>query len=825
MVFGKKWLLVFTVCSLTFFAFSTSLSAQSSSALYHQLLKLRETKRVLYIAAHPDDENTRLIAYLGNSEHAQVAYLSLTRGDGGQNLIGKELGLELGMIRTQELLKARETDGGQQFFTRAIDFGYSKHPKETLNNWDKEKLLSDVVWIIRKFQPDIIINRFNREPGTTHGHHTTSALLSVEAFGEAGKSSAFPEQLSLVKPWQPKRVFWNGYNWGAPYAPRPDKLFHEFPVGDYNPLLGTTYSQIAADSRTMHKSQGFGATAQIGRGRDFIELVAGEPFDQDPFEGIVNRWTQIDNGPRIEKAISGVLEHFDFLNPSTNIPRLLEIKHLLDAVEADLPWVLEKQGQINQIIFDALGLQTEFLSNKQFAYPSAEINCALVLNNPSNIPVTLSSFEVLGKQVGIQKPLQDNEAVHLDLPLVLPDDYPLSQPYWLEEEPQNNLFTIAGQEDIGLPFNRPAVRGILYLKVGNTEMSREIPLKYQYNDPVDGEINQPFTVIPEIQLALNKENLFVLNGRPAELEVEVSFEKELVGGDLVLDGLSPQKYAVVNKAVDEGKKKTIYTVQVKGNSGLGKKKIGVKYQTVQGKVYAQGIKKISYAHIPNLTYFPASNFNLVNLELSTSRQRIGYIQGAGDDIPGVLVNLGYEVSILESASLDAASLQQFQTVILGIRALNVNTDLAHQMDELMEYVAAGGNLIVQYNTSASLLTGQLGPYPIQLSRTRVSVEDSPVQIRKGSHPILEEPNALKPEDFHGWIQERGLYFPGEWDERYKTPFIMHDPGESETQGALLLADYGQGTYAYSGISWFRLLPAGIPGAIKIFVNLIEQAHE
>lgn len=823
MILGKNRALVFSIFILAIF--SQYVSAQSSSEIYHHLLKLKETTRILYIAAHPDDENTRLIAYLGNKEHAQVAYLSLTRGDGGQNLIGKELGLELGMIRTQELLKARQTDGGKQFFSRAIDFGFSKNPDETLNNWDKETLLSDVVWIIRSYQPDIIINRFNTEPGVTHGHHTTSALLSIEAFKAAADPAAFPQQLSHVEPWAVKRVFWNGYNWGSPYQPEGGKLYYDFPVGEYNPLLGTTYSQIAADSRTMHKSQGFGATAQIGKGDDYIELVDGEPFKKQPFEGVANRWNTVENGKMTEAAISEVLKEFDFLEPEHNVPQLLHIKSLIDKMEGKAPWIGEKKHQINQIILQSLGIKTEYLADRELSFPSDKINTSLVVNNPSSLAIQVSSFSYGDIEVDVDQVLADNETLTLDLPLELAQDFPVSQPYWIVEPPENNLYQIEDQLSIGKAYNDPAVAGDLIFKIEGQSIHQSLPLTYKYNDPVDGEINQPFKVVPEIQLSLKKENVFVLNNQVQTLEVQVNFADQIIQGELLVEGLSPQEYSLTKQKVDKSKRSITYELQLQNISSMGKQVVGVKYKTADGKLYDKGIKRIHYQHIPNLTYFPASEFNLINLSLELSPQRIGYIPGAGDDIPAVLSNLGYEVVLLENGELTAGTLSRFNTVIVGIRAFNTNTNLANHVDDLMDYVSSGGNLIVQYNTIGPLLTRQIGPYPFELSRDRVAVEDSPVQIDAGSHPILNVPNEIKQSDFDGWVQERGLYFPGQWDDKYTTPFIMKDPGESETRGALLLADYGKGTYTYSGISWFRLLPAGVPGAIKIFVNLIEQGHE
>ena len=824
MAFGKNERIFFSIFLLALFSFPSFLLAQSSSEICHELLKLKETKRVLYIAAHPDDENTRLIAYLGNKEHAQVAYLSLTRGDGGQNLIGKELGLELGMIRTQELLKARETDGGRQFFTRAIDFGFSKNPDETLNNWDKDKLLSDVVWVIRNFQPDIIINRFNTVPGTTHGHHTTSAILSIEAFRAAADPKAFPEQLSHVEPWTTQRVFWNGYNWGAPYQPEEGKISHAFPVGEYNPLLGTTYSQIAADSRTMHKSQGFGATAQVGRSEDHIELIDGKKFKEDPFEGAINRWTIVPEGAEIESAISQALEQFDFLNPEENLPQLLQIKRMLDGLGSDQIWVKEKQEQINDIILKALGVKAEFLASKEMSFPSEKSSASLVINNPSAAILKAASFTYLNETVPVDQALRENETITLDLPLELPEDFPVSQPYWISESPEDNLYTIEDQLAIGRPFNPPAVEGKLVLEIEGLEIRKNLPLKYKYNDPVDGEVNQPFTVVPEIKLSIDKDNVFVINGQSETVEVQVSFEDGIVEGELLFEGLSSNEYKQLEKRVDEAKSSITFKVQLQGISTEGKQVIEVAYRTVEGDVYERGIRRISYKHIPNLTYFPKAAFNLINLSLHMSPQRIGYIPGAGDDIPVVLTNLGYDVTLLENGLLNAVRLSQFSTIIVGIRAFNTNTNLANHVSDLMEYVSSGGNLIVQYNTSGPLLAKQLGPYPFQISRDRIAVEDSPVKIA-GSHQALNSPNRIGLADFEGWVQERGLYFPGEWDSNYVTPLIMQDPGEPETRGSLLLANYGKGTYAYSGISWFRLLPAGVPGAIKLFVNLIEQGHE
>lgn len=800
------------------------LHAQSSAEIYHGLLKLKETKRVLYVAAHPDDENTRLIAYLANEEMAEVAYLSLTRGDGGQNLIGKELGIELGMIRTQELLKARETDGGKQFFSRAIDFGYSRNPTETLNNWDRQKLLADAVWVIRNFQPDIIITRFNTIPGITHGHHTTSAIIAGEAFKISGDPTVFPEQLSQVKPWSAKRIFWNAYNWGGVYEPKPDKQYHEFQVGKFNPILGMSYSQIAANSRTMHKSQGFGSTAAIGEGTDFIEFVDGQTYSESPFEDLKNRWTLLPNGKVISSKIDALIASFDFVKPANNIGKLIEIRKELNKVQGNLPWVNDKKSLINQLIMKTIGWKALFLSDTELNYPSSSIQGIVILNQVTENLIKLVSFRVFDKTLDFDTNLANNKSVQKEIVFAIPSNHLNSQPYWLRNEPENNLYYVKDQAMIGKPYNAPTVEGTLSFSLEGEHFELALPLQYRYNDPVNGEVIQPFKVVPEISVSVSQSNVFLLNNIPAILDAEVNFGKEIREGKLKIEGLKESEFSIVGQSIDEKNKTIRYQIQLKNSNGEEKSAHKVYYETADGEIFQENTKRILYPHIPNLTYFPEASFNLIRLNMKLSNQTIGYISGAGDDVPGILNNLGYSVERIEEAQL-GADLSKYSTIITGIRAFNVNQGLASHTDALMEYVNNGGNLIVQYNTSSSLLSKEFGPYPLTLSRDRVTVENSPVKVLLENHPVLNQPNKISAKDFDGWVQERGLYFPGEWDLQYKTPLLMQDPGESASKGSLLVTNYGKGTYTYSGISWFRLLPAGVPGAIKLFVNLIEQGNE
>ncbi len=804
------------------FAFLSSLSfgqSLSSSQLYHQLLKLRETKRVLYVAAHPDDENTRMIAYLANGEHAEVGYLSLTRGDGGQNLIGKELGIELGQIRTQELIKAREVDGGKQYFTRALDFGYSKDPTETLQNWDKEKVLADIVWAIRSFQPDIIITRFNTTPGITHGHHTTSAILANEAFALSGYPNAYPNQLKYVKPWKAKRIFFNAYNFRGEFEPEAGKRYYAMEVGGFDPLLGKTYHQLAADSRTMHKSQGFGSTASTGKAKDYLEQLGGEAYSNSPFEDLASRWEQFPGGKEVKTALDELIRTFNFSQPDQQIFQLLALRKSIAALNASAPWVKEKAEKLDQLIFKTMGLKIEFLAGKELGYPGEQLPTELVFTNPSKTLVSNISLHVYDTYY-VGKNAAGNEPVRMSIPLQLQANAALSQPYWLQKPVENALFQVASQQKIGIPYELPKVGGDLSFTVDGESFSMAIPLEYKYNDPIDGELKQPFTLVPEVDLSLSKELVFLVEGADPTVTVMVNFRNQLLEGTIEFEGLDSNQFKVLKVEDFPTQKQRRYTVSLlRGQNG--RKEIKARFKSTSGNVFDQVIHRISYPHIPNLTYFSPAQIQLIQEDWKISGGKVGYIEGAGDDVPEVLSALGYQVSFLDEVNLELEKLKQYQAIVVGIRAYNTQEFLASKQPILMDYVKAGGNLILQYNTSSPLVTSQLGPYPFEIGRDRVTVEGSPVDADWASS-LLSNPNKMQQKDFAGWVQERGLYFASKVDNRYQSPLTLQDPGEVAVKGALITAKVGDGTYVYTGLSFFRQLPAGVPGAIKLMINLIEQ---
>lgn len=790
-----------------------------SSEIYHQLLQLKETKRVLYVAAHPDDENTQLIAALGNGEHVQVAYLSLTRGDGGQNLLGKELGIELGQIRTQELLRARETDGGSQFFTRAMDFGYSKNPDETLQNWDKQKILSDVVWVVRKFRPDIIITRFNTVPGGNHGHHTTSAILAEEAFDLAADPNVFPDQLKYVDIWKPRRIFWNSYNFGGEFKPLENEKYAVIQTGGFNSLLGEYYSQIAANSRTMHKSQGFGATARIGNTEDHLQFIKGEPFENSAFEGIPNRWMEVDRGKEIESMIQSAIDKFDFKDPVINLGSLMEIRSRLQVLNPKASWINEKIEELDKLIFEIVGLKMELVTNQELGYAGEDIRANLVINNPAAVLLTDVSLQLYDSYYSSEgKTVANNDPVQIPVEFQIAEEEPLSQPYWLVNPVKDAIYDVSDQHMIGKPFKDMKIGGELTFKIDNQEFKIGIPLEYKYNDQVDGEVRQPFTVVPEVDLAISDQNVFLISDLNPVVTITVNFNNDIKEGELTFRNLQKTEFEILGVKDNISQKKKVYRVSFNLDKNEKREAIA-QFTTAEGKTYDQVTHRISYKHIPNLTYFSPASINLIQENWKVSRTKIGYIKGAGDDVPAVLSSLGYQVTEITDYSL--ANLSEFKSIVVGIRAYNTNSELAANQQNLLTYVENGGTVVVQYNVSRPLLVENLGPYPFSISRDRVTVEDSPFEA-DWNHPVLAGPNKITEKDFDGWIQERGLYFEADIAPEYSTPLTFQDPGEDPLTSSLIYTKYGKGTYIYTGISFFRELPAGVPGATKLFINLIEQ---
>ncbi|MEM1326698.1 MAG: PIG-L family deacetylase [Bacteroidota bacterium] len=827
---------------LTIFVISgLKLTAQApekwtATEIYEGIEKLNFLGSALYVAAHPDDENTRLIAYLANEVKANTAYLSLTRGDGGQNLIGAEIRELLGVIRTQELLAARRTDGGQQFFSRANDFGYSKHPDETLEIWNKEEVLSDVVWVMRNFQPDIIINRFDhRTPGRTHGHHTSSAMLSVEAFDLVGDATAYPEQLSQVDVWQPRRIFFNTSWWF--YGSR--KKFNEadksmmlsVDAGVYYPLQGKSNGEIAAESRSMHKSQGFGSSGSRGTQSEYLELIKGDlPEDkEDLFDGINTTWTRVENGAGIGELLATVQKNFDFTNPAKSVPNLLLAKKMIDQLE-DGYWKRVKSKEIDEIIEASLGLFLEAVADEPSATPGSDMEVAIEMINRSTNDITIKSLQIEPSlfDTTMQLNLDNNQSYELYKTVELPQKMAYTNAYWLNEPAELGMYTVNDQQLIGQPEKQRAFNVEFDVEIEGLPFSFTKEVVYKRTDPVDGEVYRPFEVTPAVAVDLNSTVYVFANNEAQPIDVQIKAGKADVSGEIKLahpDGwlVTPESIPFELKLKGEELK---VTFQLTPPPTQSEGKI-TPMATVDGEAYTRSVTVMDYTHIPTQTVLRPCESKIVKVDLKKSGERIGYIMGAGDDIPNSLEQVGYQVDLLEDRDMTLDNLQQYDAIILGVRAYNTVDRLKFYQANLLEYVNQGGTMIVQYNTTRgkSVPSEELGPYPFKLSRDRVSMEDAEVRLLEPEHPILNFPNKITTADFEGWVQERGLYFPNEWDENYTAILSSNDKGEPARDGGLLVTPYGQGHYIYTGYSWFRELPAGVPGAYRLFVNMIAMGDE
>ena len=820
--------------SLLFCFFLLNLHAQepeklNASEIFQKIKKLNFLGSVLYIGAHPDDENTRLISYFSNEKHARTAYLSLTRGDGGQNLIGPELREQLGLIRTQELLAAREIDGGEQFFTRANDFGYSKTPEETLKIWDKEKVLSDVVWIIRNFKPDVIINRFDhRTPGSTHGHHTSSALLSLEAFDAAANPNKFPDQLNYTNTHQPKRAYFNTSPWfyggEEAFEEASKDRFISFDTGVYFPLLGLSNPEISSLSRSQHQSQGFGSTGSRGKQMEYLEPIKGDTIrSQDVFEGIDTSWNKLEGGAEIAKILQQVEENYSFTNPAASLPQLLEAYKLIKKLPNG-HWRELKTKEIKDIMYASTGLFLEAVASQPSATPKDSVTINLEAINRSDFPVTLSSIELSPNNSKIQPEaeLKNNENWQNKIALKVPEKTSYTTPYWLEEESKNGMYIVKDRKLIGLPETPGLTKAVFKLNFKDVSLNFEKPIVYKYNDAVYGETYQPFEIIPKISLAFEEDVIIFENEESKKVLVKLISGKPNIQGEVNLTAGENWKIKPENHKFQLQQKGSSVTVTFEVTPPKEQEETFIiPSATINGEEFSEKLISIDYKHIPKQNLVVPAKLKVARLEIEKKGDLVGYIEGAGDVVPESLQQIGYRVNKLNVASISQASLQKYDAVVLGIRALNTVEALKYKQQALFDYVKNGGNLIVQYNTNRGLVIENISPFPLELSRDRVTDETAEVRFLAEDHPILNFPNKITEKDFENWVQERGLYFPDSWSEDFTPILSMNDKNETPKNGSLMVAKYGEGYFIYTGLSFFRQFPVGVAGAYRLFANMIS----
>ncbi|PKL88856.1 MAG: hypothetical protein CVV23_08235 [Ignavibacteriae bacterium HGW-Ignavibacteriae-2] len=812
-------LIIITVFSINF---AQPLKVNNAAEIKLAIDKLGVLGSALYIGAHPDDENTGLIAFLSKSKKYRTAYLSLTRGDGGQNLIGAEKGNEIGIIRTQELLQARARDGGEQFFTRAIDFGYSKTEEEALRIWGKEEILGDVVWVIRKFKPDVIITRFPPGGNGGHGHHTASASLAVEAFTAAADSTKFKDQLQFVLPWQAKKLFWN--NWRP--SPEETKGLLAFDIGEFNPMLGKSYTEIAAESRSMHKSQGFGATPSRGTRMEYLQQFLGDKKEKNLFDGSSQSWTRIKGGLIIDQKIDSIKKSFDSGNPGASINLLVNLKKEIDGLENNY-WIDIKRKELLSIIQSCAGLWIEAISEDYSASANEKVKIiTTVINRSDNkFKIKKISYPSISSDSTLEKELISNIPYSIEKVIKIPDGYPASQPYWLEEKSSEGLFKVSDKSLLGLAENYSSLPVRVSLIYNGVELEYEIPLLYKWNDRVDGELYRPFEIRPPVTVNTNDKVAVFPDESSKEIILKLVNNTGAINGELHLHVDKSWKITpdIVPFHFEQKYDEKLITVNVKAPAESGESVMKIEINA-GAEIYNKALVEISYPHIKRQVYFPDSEIQLVKLNIKRENMNIGYIMGSGDEIPECLKNLGYDVTLLSDELLETGDLTRYGAIITGIRAYNTRERLKYSQQKLLEYVKNGGTFIVQYNVSFGLQVDNFGPYPIEIGRDRITEEKSKVTFLNTKHQLLNFPNKITEEDFNGWVQERGLYFADKWDSKYESAYSGHDNNEKDLNGGTLFTRFGKGIFIYTGYSWFRQLPAGIPGAYKIFVNMIEAGN-
>jgi LmbE family N-acetylglucosaminyl deacetylase len=798
----------------------------SASEIQHRLKKLNVLGTVLYVAAHPDDENTNAITYLANERLLTTGYLSLTRGDGGQNLIGPEIRSLLGLIRTQELLAARRIDRGTQFFTRANDFGFSKNPTETFRIWNRDTILSDVVRVIRQFQPDVIITRFPPDERAGHGHHTASAILAEAAIPLAADPTYQPAQVKEFGVWTVRNLYTNtGRWWNQTINETTPGVLH-MNVGAYNTLLGKSYSEIAAESRSQHKSQGFGVPSRRGDFLDFFEYRSGLRAEKDQLESIDLTWQRVKGGAEIKGLVEGAIRNFNPTDPAASVPALLQIRKRIQTLEPGI-WRTRKLAEVKELIQACTGLFLQAAADQYWVAPGERVQVSTEIINRSRAAIELKHVRSaqLGLDTALQQPLSANKTFNLKIAKAISNARGYSDPYWLREPHRLGYFQVANQADIGKPENEPAILLQCTFALEGETFEVTTPLIYKWTDPVKGELTRPFEITPRVAVKIEKPNYIFTERKPQEMVVQVnSVSNGPIRGTLQIEGsqgwiIEPKEH--VFELAKRGAEQT-FRFQVTPAPDCSNCTL-VAVATVEGKRFDRSIQTIAYDHIPTQIYLPRAEANAIFLDLKTAGKNVGYLAGAGDGIPDALRVMGYNVWEMKNEDVTPANLKTMDAVVLGVRTLNTNPRIGFLMSDLHAYVQQGGTLIVQYNNNfdLELYVNKIAPFPITLSRDRVTEEDSEVRLLQPDHPVLNQPNKITPLDFTGWVQERGLYFPSKWDGAFQAILSMNDTGEPARDGSLLVAKYGSGYYVYTGLSFFRQLPEGVPGAYRLLANLVS----
>lgn len=815
----KKHVLSIALTAIAASSIAQQVRPASSREIYHEIAQLKSLTNVLYLAAHPDDENTRLLAWLVNDQHIHTAYLSLTRGDGGQNLLGNEQGAALGLIRTHELMEARKLDGAEQFFTRAIDFGFSKNSDETFKHWNKQLLTSDVAWIYRKFRPDVVICRFPPNANAGHGQHAASAILAEEAYKVSGDKTKYPEQLKYYKAWKPKRILFNSFRFGDRNTTSEDQF--KLAVGQYSPTMGMGYGELAGISRSIHRSQGAGTPSTPGIQTEYFKLVAGDSISKSLFDGIDITWGRVDR-PEIGEHIQAILDDFDFNHPEKSLKALLALRKEIETVDSKY-WKTQKLEDLDRLILHCSGFMAELYTKQPDATRGESLPFTMKLIQRSGVTVRINSIHFLNDDTTLYlKPGKDS-LITIEHKIKIPDNAVYTQPYWLKDNSKDNShFEIPGLTVLGYPETPNNLSAHINLSIDGTKFTIAVPLSYKKLDPTHGDVIEQLRIVPDVSLEFTAGLVTTKPDGSIETSVKIHPNKDIHNASLVIYSLD-MSHEVTNLNLKKGIDTVVTTTfTAKEVNTLSKDDFYLLTNiSVNGSLLDRTQNTIKYEHLPTLQYFSVAYCKVLHRNWQCKAKRIGYLPGAGDKVADILQLAGLQVDILKESDITATNLKKYDAILTGVRVINVDKRMNNWTHTLNEYIKNGGTVVMQYNTLQDMSTTEIGPYPITLSGSRVTEEDAKVNMVDPKHKLLNYPNKITNEDFNDWVQERGLYFASKWDEHYKPLFRMNDTGEQPLEGCTLYTQYGKGHYIYTTLSFFRQLPAGNKGAIRLLMNMLS----
>ena len=828
----KKVSTVFILGFYTVFCSAQQVRPSKSSEIYREIKTLKQLPKVLYLAAHPDDENTGLLSWLINDQNVETGYLSLTRGDGGQNLLGIEQGAALGLIRTHELLEARKLDGAQQFFTRAIDFGFSKNTTDTFKQWDVDGITADVVWVIRKFRPDVIICRFPPTAAAGHGQHAASAVVAEKAFKLAGDKKAFPDQLKYVNVWQPKRVLWNTFRFGGVNTTNESQL--KVTVGQYDPQLGMGYGELAGLSRSLHKSQGAGTQSVAGIRTEYFAHVIGEPAKTTLFDGVAKTWTSQGNAD-IDQSLDKIISTFNFNNPDLSLPALLALrKKVMELKDEDVK--RDKIKSLDRIILSCAGFMGEMVTNQAEAVAGDHYNFRLNLISRAVNPVILEDVKWLNQSESFNRKLSKDSLITIQHDIQIPADAALTEPYWLAKPPVNAAtFSVPNDTLVGLPEAESPLNVLLGLKIGSEKFQVKLPLSFKKLDPVRGDVVEGLRIVPALELKFTQPVYVARENEDLHLSlnVKVNSSKKFSNGKVNLMYNGERLGGADLSSLNEKDFTVDYIIPKTKLASINSSRLQLDANFVaEGITYNKKQILIQYPHLSSLQYFAPATAIVMKGDIQSKIKKVGYVEGAGDFIPDFLRISGIQVDVLKDEDFygninesagngNQNKLSQYDAIVLGVRANNTEKRLGRWMPFLWSYVKRGGNLVMQYNTNQDTTVDQLGMYNFSIANKRVTEENAAVTFLNPNHKLLNFPNKITTNDFKGWVQERGAYFPAQWDAAYEPLFEMHDTDEESLKGSTLYAQYGKGNFIYTPLAFFRQLPAGNVGAARLFFNFLS----